>query len=53
MSNPLRIEGKRDVKLQTDVDRTLARRVDALAESHKVTRAVAVRAVLERYVPNN
>ena len=53
MSNPLRIEGKRDVKLQTDVDRTLARRVDALAESHKVSRAAAVRAVLERYAPQD
>ena len=53
MTDSLRIEGRRSVKLLTDVDRALARRVDAFAEHHNVTRAAAVRAVLEHYVPND
>ena len=51
MTDSLRIEGKADTKLQVLVDRTLARRVDALAKKHDVSRAAAVRAVLEHYVP--
>jgi predicted transcriptional regulator len=51
MTSPLRIAGKADTKLQIHVDRTLARRVDALAKKHDVSRAAAARAVLEHYVP--
>ena len=53
MSNPLRIEGKRDVRLQCDVDRSLATRLDATAKQHDVPRAAVIRAALEQSLPKN
>ena len=53
MSNPLPIQAKRDVKLQWDVDRSLAARVDPTAKQYDVPHAAVIRAVLERYVPSD
>ena len=53
MPDPLPVQAKRDVKLQCDVDRSLAARVDATAKQYDVPRAAVIRAVLERYVPND
>ena len=51
MTIPLQIEGPRNVKLQADVDRTLARRLDAVALQHGVTRAAVIRAALQQVLP--
>ena len=51
MFNPLRIEGKRDVRLQCDVDRLLATRLDATAKQHDVPREAVIRAAFEQSLP--
>ena len=44
----LSVEGKREVRLSTDVDRQLAQRVDAVAKASNSTRAEVVRAALRK-----
>ena len=44
----LSVEGKREVRLSTDVDRQLAQRVDDVAKASNSTRAEVVRAALRR-----
>lgn len=51
MTEPLPIQAKRDVKLQCDVDRAMAARVDATARKYDVPRAVVIRAALEQALP--
>ena len=51
MAISLQIEGPRKVKLQCDVDRTLARRFDTTAKLHGVTRAAVIRAALQQTLP--
>ena len=51
MAISLQIEGPRNVKLQCDVDRTLARRLDSTAQLHGVTRAAVIRAALNQTLP--
>ena len=51
MTFPLQIEGPRNVKLQCDVDRTLARRLDTAARHHGTTRAAVIRAALQQVLP--
>ena len=53
MPKPLRLEGRRDVRLACDVDRSLAKQVDAAAKRHKVTRAEVIRACLKQTFPTN
>ena len=53
MSDPLPIQAKRDVKLQCDVDRSLAARVDATAKQYDVTRAEVIRACLKQTLPSD
>ena len=50
MPKPLRVEGRRDVRLVTDVDQHLAKQVDAMAAAHKSTRAAVIRSCLEQHV---
>ena len=42
------VEGRREVRLSADVDRRLARRVDAIAKASNSTRAAVVRAALRK-----
>ena len=53
MPKPLRFEGRRDVRLAVDVDRSLAKQVDAAAARHKVTRAEVIRACLKQTLPSD
>ena len=53
MPKPLRVEGRRDVRLVTDVDQHLAKQVDAAAARHKVTRAEVIRACLKQTFPSD
>ena len=48
MPKPLRLEGRRDVRLACDVDRSLAKQVDAAATRHNVTRAEVIRACIKQ-----
>ena len=50
MPKPLRVEGRRDVRLVTDVDQYLAKQVDAMAAAHQSTRAAVIRSALEQHV---
>lgn len=51
MTEPLPIQAKRNVKLQCDVDRAMAARVDATARKYDVPRAAVIRAALEQALP--
>ena len=54
MPDPLPIQAKqakRSVKLQCDVDRAMAARVDATAKQYDVPRAAVIRAALEQSLP--
>ncbi|MDC3048404.1 ribbon-helix-helix protein, CopG family [Synechococcus sp. AH-736-A19] len=51
MTEPLPILAKRNVKLQCDVDRAMAARVDATARKYDVPRAAVIRAALEQALP--
>ena len=51
MTISLQLEGRRSVKLQADVDRTLARRLDAAAQQYGTTRAAVIRAALYQALP--
>ena len=42
------VEGRREVRLSADVDRRLARRVDAIAKSTSATRAEVIRHALRK-----
>ena len=53
MPNPLPIQAKRNVKLQCDVDRAMADRVDAAAKQYDVPRAEIIRASLQQSLQNN
>jgi len=53
MPNPLPIQAKRNVKLQCDVDRAMADRVDAAAKQYDVPRAEIIRASLQQSLPSN
>ena len=48
MPDPLPIQAKRSVKLQCDVDRALAARVDAIAKQYAASRAAVIRAAVEQ-----
>ena len=50
MPKPLRVEGRRDVRLVTDVDQYLAKQVDAMAAAHQSTRAAVIRSALAQHV---
>ena len=49
----LQVEAKRDIKLQCDVDRSLASRVDEAAKHYGVPRAAVIRAALQQVLPAN
>lgn len=51
MTESLPIQAKRNVKLQCDVDRAMAARVDATARKYDVPRAAVIRAALEQALP--
>ena len=54
MPDPLPIQAKqakRNVKLQCDVDRAMAARVDKTAKQYDVPRAAVIRAALEQALP--
>jgi len=53
MPKELRLEGRRDVRLACDVDRSLAKQVDAAAQRHNVTRAEVIRACLKQTLPSD
>ena len=56
MPDPLPIQAKRSVKsvkLQCDVDRAMAARVDATAKQYDVPRAAVIRAALEQALPKS
>ena len=44
---PIQVHKRRDIKLQCEVDRELAARVDRVAKDHGCPRAVVIRACLE------
>ena len=51
MTEQLPIQAKREVKLQCDVTRAMAARVDAAARRYDVPRAAVIRAALEKTFP--
>lgn len=51
MTKELRVEGRRNVRLAVDVDRSLAKQVDDTAALHNVTRAEVIRACLKHSLP--
>lgn len=53
MAEPLPIQLKRNVKLQCDVDRAMAARIDATARKYDVSRAAVIRAALEQAFPKH
>ena len=52
MTHSLPVQAKRDVKLQCDVDRAMADRVDAAAKQYDVPRAEIIRASLQQSLPS-
>ena len=53
MPDPLPIQAKRSVKLQVDVDRAIAARVDATVKQYDVPRAAVIRAALSSHCPRH
>ena len=51
MPDSLPIQTRHEVKLQVDVDRALAARVDATAKKYDVPRAAVIRAALDQALP--